>query len=78
MDSPHREEQLMQQWKLRTFIEKSFRLKQRTVVVSLDAKGAFDAAWWPSILKQLRKLKCPKIYTIYQQVTSAIGKQHYQ
>jgi hypothetical protein len=27
---------------------------------SLDVKGAFDAAWWPSILKQLRELKCPK------------------
>jgi hypothetical protein len=26
---------------------------------SLDVKGAFDAAWWPSILKQLRELKCP-------------------
>jgi len=42
------------------FIEKSLRFKQCTVTVSLDVKGAFDAAWWPSILKQLRELKCPK------------------
>jgi hypothetical protein len=29
-------------------------------IVSLDVKGAFDTAWWPSILKHLRELKCPK------------------
>jgi len=29
-------------------------------MVSLYVKEAFDAAWWPSILKQLRELKCPK------------------
>jgi hypothetical protein len=33
-------------------IEESFRLKQCTVIVSLDVKGAFVAVWWPSILKQ--------------------------
>jgi hypothetical protein len=29
-------------------------------MVSLDVKGAFDAAWWPIILQKLRELKCPK------------------
>jgi len=29
-------------------------------VVSLDVRGAFDAAWWPSILLNLKELKCPK------------------
>jgi hypothetical protein len=29
-------------------------------MVSLDVKGAFDAAWWPSILSNLRDLRCPK------------------
>ena len=42
------------------FIEESLRLKQRTVIVSLDVKGAFDAAWWLNILKQLSELKCLK------------------
>jgi hypothetical protein len=42
------------------FTEESLRLKQCTVMVSLDVKGAFDAAWWPSILQKLRELKCPK------------------
>ena len=45
---------------VKKFIEESLRLKQRTVIISLDVKGASDAAWWPSILKQLRELKCPK------------------
>ncbi len=27
---------------------------------SLDVQGAFDAAWWPGILKELRECKCPK------------------
>jgi hypothetical protein len=29
-------------------------------MVSLDVRGAFDAAWWASILQKLRELKCPK------------------
>ena len=44
---------------VKNFIEESLKLKQCTVIVSLDVKGAFNAAWWPSILKQLRELKCP-------------------
>ena len=43
----------------KNFIEESLRLKQCTVVVGLDVKGAFDAAWWPSILKQLKESECP-------------------
>jgi hypothetical protein len=27
-------------------------------MVSLDVQGAFDAAWWPSILSNLRDLRC--------------------
>jgi hypothetical protein len=45
---------------VKNFIEESLRLKQCTVIISFDVKGASDAAWWPSILKQLRELKCPK------------------
>jgi hypothetical protein len=45
---------------VQNFIEESLRVKQCTVIVSFDVKGAFDAAWWLSILKQLRELKCPK------------------
>jgi hypothetical protein len=42
------------------FIEERLRLKKRTVIVSLYVKVTFDAAWLPSILKQLRELKCPR------------------
>jgi hypothetical protein len=45
---------------VKNFVEESLRWKQCTVVVSLDVKKAFAASWWPSILKQLRELKCPK------------------
>lgn len=31
-----------------------------TIVVSLDVKGAFDAAWWPGIMANLRELQCPR------------------
>ncbi|KAJ8887801.1 hypothetical protein PR048_014019, partial [Dryococelus australis] len=30
------------------------------MAISLDIAGAFDNAWWPQILWQLRLLKCPK------------------
>jgi len=30
---------------VKTFIEESLRLKQCAVIISLDVKGAFDAAW---------------------------------
>jgi hypothetical protein len=33
-------------------------------MASLDVKGAFDAAWWPAILKGLRDAKCPR--NLYQ------------
>jgi hypothetical protein len=36
---------------VKNFIEESLRLKQCVVIVSLDVKAAFDAAWWPGILK---------------------------
>jgi hypothetical protein len=50
MDSPLREEQLTRLWKL--------KINRRKFTT--DVKGAFDAAWWPSILQKLRQLKCPK------------------
>jgi hypothetical protein len=30
------------------------------IMTSLDVKGAFDAAWWPSILEALKGLGCPR------------------
>jgi hypothetical protein len=37
-------------------------LQQRNVVImtSLDVQRAFDVAWWPAILNNLRNLECPR------------------
>ena len=44
---------------------------QYAVVVSLDVKGAFDAAWWPSILNGLQDLNCPgNLYYLVQSYLS--------
>lgn len=38
---------------------------QQVAIVSLDIRGAFDNAWWPSIFCQLKRIKCPRnIYGI--------------
>jgi hypothetical protein len=44
---------------VKKFKEESLSLKQCTIIVSLDVKRAFDASWWPRILKQLKELKYP-------------------
>ena len=42
------------------FARESLQQKKCVILVSLDVRGAFDAAWWPSILSNLRNLRCPK------------------
>jgi hypothetical protein len=55
--------------KVKNFIEDSLRLKQCTIIVSLTLNGHLMQPGGPAF---------PRIYTIYQHVTLAIGKQHYQ
>ena len=38
-------------------IEENLKQKNCTSVVSLDVRGAFHAAWWPSIVHNLKELK---------------------
>jgi len=38
--------------------EENLKQKNCTSVVSLDVRGVFGAAWWPSILRNLKELKC--------------------
>ena len=45
---------------VKEIIEENLKQKNCTAVVSLDVRGAFDAAWWPSILHKLKDLKCPR------------------
>jgi hypothetical protein len=42
------------------FAWENLRQKNCVTLVSLDVKGAFDAAWWPSILSNLRDFRCPE------------------
>ena len=42
------------------FIEEGFRTGEVTVTVSLDVEGAFNSAWWPSVLKNLKDSGCPR------------------
>lgn len=44
-----------------------------TVLVSLDVKGAFDAAWWPAILNGLKAYDCPK--NLYNLATSYFSQR---
>jgi hypothetical protein len=43
---------------VKDFIEDGLREGLITILVSLDVKGAFDAAWWPSILMTLKDFNC--------------------
>jgi hypothetical protein len=42
------------------FIRENLQQKTCVIMVSLDVNGAFDASWWPAILRNLRDLRCPK------------------
>ena len=44
---------------LKDYVLDSVNDGQYVQAVSLDVKGAFDAAWWPGILAALRNLRCP-------------------
>jgi hypothetical protein len=35
------------------FVWEHLQQKKFVVMISMDVKGAFDAAWWPSILSNL-------------------------
>jgi len=42
------------------FVEEGLAAEEIIVLISLDVKGTFDAAWWPSILNGLKAYNCPK------------------
>ena len=44
----------------KNFVEQGLASGEVVALVSLVVHGAFDAAWWPGILKELRECKCPK------------------
>ena len=42
------------------YIEHELATRKIVIMTSLDVTGAFDAAWWPSILKGLKDSGCPR------------------
>ena len=45
---------------VKEYLEEGKREGHMAILVSLDIKDAFDAAWWPSILKTLKEFSCSK------------------
>ena len=45
---------------VKQFIEPELERRSVVIVTSLDVKEAFDAAWWPAILRELRESECPR------------------
>jgi hypothetical protein len=43
---------------VKDFVDEALTKGQIVALVSLDVKGAFNAAWWPSILKALKDFYC--------------------
>jgi hypothetical protein len=42
------------------FVEEGFRTEEVTAIINLDVEGAFNSAWWPTILKSLKECGCPQ------------------
>ena len=49
---------------VKQFIEPKLESGRVVTMGSLNVKEAFDAAWWPAVLKGLREAKCPQ--NLYQ------------
>jgi hypothetical protein len=45
---------------VKDFIDEALTKGHIVALVSLDVKGAFDAEWWPSILKALKDFQCSR------------------
>ena len=45
---------------MKHFVQQNLQYYGYIIFTSLDVQGAFDAAWWPSILNNLRQMECPK------------------
>ena len=45
---------------VKNFVEEGLKAGEVIVLVGLDVRGAFDAAWWPNILKSQQDFKCPR------------------
>jgi hypothetical protein len=58
---------------VKEFVEEGLVAGELIVLVSLDVKGAFDAAWWPGVLNGLKACGCPK--NLYNLTKSYLSQQ---
>ena len=50
---------------IKDFVKESLEAGEVIVLVSLDVQGPFDAAWWPGVLREMKKCMCPrKLYKL--------------
>jgi len=45
---------------IKAFVQETLDAGEIIALISLDVQGAFDAVWWPGVLRELRETKCPK------------------
>jgi hypothetical protein len=45
---------------IKDIVKESLDEGEVIALVSLDVQGAFDAAWWPGVLKEMKECKCPR------------------
>ena len=45
---------------VKEFVEDSLTKNGVVVMISLDVKGAFNAAWWPALFQSMRNMQCPR------------------
>ena len=55
---------------IKDFVQQGLAAGEVIALVSLDVLGAFDAAWWPEIMKELRKCRCPKNLKVFGSSTN--------
>ena len=56
---------------IKDFVQKKPKAGDVVALVSLEVQGAFDATWWPGILRELRKCNCPqKLYKLTRNYVS--------
>jgi len=58
---------------VKKFVKEGLAAGEVIILISLDVKGAFDAAFWPTILNGLRACGCPK--NLYDVTTSYFSQR---
>jgi hypothetical protein len=63
---------------VKEFVQEGFSRGEITVTVSLDLEGAFNSAWWPSVVKNFLESGCPRNLFNLTKITLANEKQLWQ